>query len=55
MFWTNDKCFVKPKSTPSVQPLITYGKNLTKSNATGKGNKYPDTIERKIDPGMANV
>jgi hypothetical protein len=28
---------------------------LTKNSATGNANKYPETIERKIDPGIAKV
>ena len=28
---------------------------LTKSNATGKGKRNPDTMDKKMDPGMANV
>ena len=28
---------------------------LTRRRATGNENKYPDTIDRKIDPGIAKV
>jgi hypothetical protein len=28
---------------------------LTRVRATGKGKRYPEMIERKMEPGMANV
>ena len=40
---------------PSIITIIFPNFILTKNNATGNANKYPDTIERKIDPGIANV
>ena len=28
MFWTNDKCFVKPKSAPSIQCYFNFNLEL---------------------------
>ena len=39
-----------------LQPSVASSNTLlTSNNATGKENKYPETIDRKMEPGMANV
>ena len=47
MFWTNDNCFVKPKSTPSVQALITYKKISPKAMPRGKETNIQTQLREK--------
>ena len=34
---------------------IAFGCELTSVSATGNGKRYPEMMDRKMEPGMANV